>query len=201
MAPKTLHNSDPCKNRGMVRRFSIVLAACLAAAEPAFGVVDDTSQIPNIFKPQSTPAHSIFQLSLFVLIITTLIFIIVFSLLAYSVIKFRRRATDDGSEPVPVYGSNQVELAWTVIPALIVLVMFFATARVIHDTQDAAQPLGAIEVTAIGHQFWWEFRYPGLGVVTANELHARTVSRMDSRASEIRARERHVHGKRRTASF
>jgi cytochrome c oxidase subunit 2 len=171
MAPKTLHNSDPCKNRGMVRRFSIVLAACLAAAEPAFGVVDDTSQIPNIFKPQSTPAHSIFQLSLFVLIITTLIFIIVFSLLAYSVIKFRRRATDDGSEPVPVYGSNQVELAWTVIPALIVLVMFFATARVIHDTQGAAQPLGAIEVTAIGHQFWWEFRYPGLGVVTANELH------------------------------
>jgi cytochrome c oxidase subunit 2 len=32
-------------------------------------------------------------------------------------------------------------------------------------------PEGAIEVTAIGHQFWWEFRYPALGVVTANEMH------------------------------
>jgi len=70
-----------------------------------------------------------------------------------------------------VYGSNQVELAWTVIPILIVLVLFLATARVIHSIQDAPKPAGAIEVIAIGHQFWWEFRYPALGVVTANELH------------------------------
>jgi cytochrome c oxidase subunit 2 len=58
-----------------------------------------------------------------------------------------------------------------VIPVLIVLVLFFATARVIHATQGAAKPPEAIEVIAIGHQFWWEFRYPALGVVTANELH------------------------------
>jgi len=54
---------------------------------------------------------------------------------------------------------------------LIVLVLFMATARVIHAIQDAREPKGAIEVTAIGHQFWWEFRYPTLGIVTANELH------------------------------
>jgi cytochrome c oxidase subunit 2 len=62
-------------------------------------------------------------------------------------------------------------LAWTVIPILIVVVLFLATARVLHAVQDAPQPPGAIEVTAIGHQYWWEFRYPKLGVVTANELH------------------------------
>ena len=78
---------------------------------------------------------------------------------------------DDGREPPQVYGSNQVELAWTVIPVLIVLVLFLATARVIHSIQDAPEAAGAIEVIAIGHQFWWEFRYPALGVVTANELH------------------------------
>jgi cytochrome c oxidase subunit 2 len=50
-------------------------------------------------------------------------------------------------------------------------VLFLATARVIHAIQDAPKPAKAMEVTAIGHQFWWEFRYPGLGVVTANELH------------------------------
>ena len=64
-----------------------------------------------------------------------------------------------------------MELAWTVIPVLIVLVLFFATARVIQTIQDAAPPADAVQVTAIGHQFWWEFRYPTLGVVTANELH------------------------------
>ena len=57
------------------------------------------------------------------------------------------------------------------IPILIVVTLFMATARVIADIQKASRPAGAIEVVAIGHQFWWEFRYPGLKVVTANELH------------------------------
>ena len=89
----------------------------------------------------------------------------------YAIAKYRRRGDDDGREPPQVYGSNQVEIAWIVIPVLIVLVLFLVTARVIHSIQDAPQPPGAIEVVAIGHQFWWEFRYPALGVVTANELH------------------------------
>jgi cytochrome c oxidase subunit 2 len=96
--------------------------------------------------------------------------VIVFSLIAYAITKFRRRA-DDGPEPPQVYGSNQIEIAWTVIPVLIVLVLFMATARVIHAIEDAREPAGSIEVTVIGHQFWWEFRYPALGIVTANELH------------------------------
>jgi cytochrome c oxidase subunit 2 len=70
-----------------------------------------------------------------------------------------------------VYGSNQVELAWTVIPVLVVAALFMATARVIASVQKTARPDSAIEVVGIGHQFWWEFRYPALGVVTANELH------------------------------
>ena len=125
----------------------------------------------TIFSPVSTPASSIFGLSLFVLAVTAVIFTIVFSLLVYSIVKFRKRRDDDGHEPPQIYGSNQVELAWTVIPVLTVFVLFLVTARVIHSIQDAPQPPGAIEVVAIGHQFWWEFRYPALGVVTANELH------------------------------
>jgi cytochrome c oxidase subunit II len=70
-----------------------------------------------------------------------------------------------------VYGSAQIELAWTVIPILIVVVLFLATARVIHAIQDAPRPAATVEVAAVGHQFWWEFRYPALGLVTANELH------------------------------
>lgn len=125
----------------------------------------------NIFAPASTPARLIFDLSLFVLATTAAIFVVVFSLLVYSVVKFRKRLNDDGREPPQVYGSNQVELAWTVIPVLIVVALFMATARVIATVQDAAQPDNAIEVVAIGHQFWWEYRYPRLKVVTANELH------------------------------
>jgi cytochrome c oxidase subunit II len=134
-------------------------------------VFAQASQVPDIFKPASTPADSIHRLSVFVLVIAGLIFLVVFSLLVYAVGKFRHRASEDGREPPQVYGSNQMELAWTVVPVLIVLVLFFATARVIHSIQQAVPPPGTIRVTAIGHQFWWEFRYPELGVVTANELH------------------------------
>jgi cytochrome c oxidase subunit II len=125
----------------------------------------------SIFSPASTPASEIFGLSMLVLAVTGIIFVCVGSLLVYAVVNFRRRRDDDGSEPAPVYGSHQVELAWTIIPIIIVVVLFLASARVITTVQDAAQPPGATEVIAIGHQFWWEYRYPKLGIVTANELH------------------------------
>ena len=125
----------------------------------------------NIFAPASTPAKSIADLSVFVLVITGIIFVVVFALLVYSVVKFRGRAMDSGREPAQVYGSTQIELAWTIIPILIVVVLFLATARVIHAIEDAPEPAGAVEITVIGHQYWWEFRYPKLGIVTANELH------------------------------
>jgi len=124
----------------------------------------------NIFAPASTPTHSIFRLSLFVLAVTAAIFAVVFSLLVYVVVKFGQKADDD-REPPQVYGSNQVELAWTVIPILVVVALFMATVRVIGDTEKFVEPSTAIDVLAIGHQFWWEYRYPRLGVVTANELH------------------------------
>ncbi len=125
----------------------------------------------NIFDPASTPAQSIFGLSIFVLTTVAAIFIVVFSLLAYSVVKFRDRHDDDRSEPPQIYGSNQVELAWTVIPVLIVVGLFLATAHVIASIQNVERSPGSLEVVVIGHQFWWEYRYPDLKIVTANELH------------------------------
>jgi cytochrome c oxidase subunit 2 len=124
----------------------------------------------TIFAPASTPADAIAGLSFLVLEMTGVIFVVVSALLVYTLVRFRR-TRDDGPEPAQVYGSSQVELAWTVVPMLIVVVLFLATARVITRVQIAGRPDGAIEVVAVGHQFWWEYRYPGLNVVTANELH------------------------------
>src|SRR5271168_2101004 len=150
---------------------AVLLAGILLAASLCFAAPTEPSPLPSIFDPRSTPTKSIYQLSHFVLSVTGLIFAVVFGLLAYAVVKFRRRPGDDGREPAQVYGSTQIELAWTVIPVLIVVVLFLATARVVHAIEDAEQPTNAMEVTVIGHQFWWEYRYPALGVVTANELH------------------------------
>ncbi len=75
----------------------------------------------NIFAPESTPARSILDLSRFVLGITGVIFIIVATLLIYAIVTFRARSTSAGREPAQVYGSTQIELAWTIIPILIVV--------------------------------------------------------------------------------
>jgi cytochrome c oxidase subunit 2 len=126
---------------------------------------------PSTLAPASTPAHQIFDLSMFVLSITGGIFVVVGGLLAIALYRFRARNSDPLGEPAQIYGSTQIELAWTVIPILIVVVLFLTTARIIFAIQDAPRPKTALDVTVIGHQFWWEFRYPKYGVVTANELH------------------------------
>ena len=154
-----------------MRRALLTLAVLVSPATAWAASPSQPLSPTNIFAPISTPADAIFELSLFVLAVTTGIFVTVFGLLLYAVVRFRRNTNDDGSEPPQVYGSYEVELAWTIIPVLIVVALFLATARVIASVQHPAKPDDAVDVVAIGHQFWWEYRYPAFNVVTANELH------------------------------
>ncbi|MBT9330953.1 cytochrome c oxidase subunit II [Paracidobacterium acidisoli] len=158
-------------------RSLFILLLFLSAAGRAFA--DVAQNTPSIFAPSSTPSNEIFHLSLFVLGIVGGIFVVVGGLLAYAVIRFRARNQEDDTEPAQIYGSNQIELAWTVVPVLIVVVLFLTTARMIFAIQDAPKPQSALDVTVVGHQFWWEFRYPKLGIVTANELHVPLSSTSD----------------------
>ena len=128
-------------------------------------------QVTNIFKPHSTPGESIYQVSLLTLAICGAIFLVVAGLLIYTIIRFRNRPNDERVEPPQVYGSNQIELAWTVLPILVVFVLILVTARTISDVQNVTHPADSLNVTVVGHQWWWEIKYPGLGFVTANELH------------------------------
>jgi cytochrome c oxidase subunit 2 len=141
----------------------------VAAAAPVFG--QNVHPIANMFNPQATPADSVYNVSMLMLAVCASIFLVVAGLLAFTVVRFRRRKMDDGSEPAQIYGSNKIEVAWTVIPVLIVLVLSMATARSVVEVQNRHMPADALRVTVIGHQWWWEFRYPSLGIVTANELH------------------------------
>ena len=160
-----------------MRRGLLFLGVFLAHAMQAFandwGMGQANSKIDpaNMFRPVSTPAHEISTIAIFTLAITTAIFVIVSGLLTYSVVRFRSRRGDDGSEPPQVYGSGPVEFAWTAVPVLIVFVLILTTARSVYTVQAARRPPGAVAVRVVGHQWWWEFQYPELGIVTANELH------------------------------
>ena len=81
----------------------------------------------------------------------------------------RYRARPGAPEPKQIHGHTGLEIAWTIIPAIIVLFIAVPTVGGIFKTQAKPGP-GALQIEVIGHQWWWEFRYPQLGVVTANEL-------------------------------
>lgn len=160
-------------NRGLLRALrGLGTGVLLLLPRPAVAFADNPQAVPSIFAPASTPAANIFNLSLFVLAITGGIFVVVAGLLAFVIVRFRDRPEKhDDREPAQIFGSTQIELAWTVIPVLIVVVLFLTTARMIFAIQDAPKPPDTLDVTVIGHQYWWEFRYPKLGIVSANELH------------------------------
>jgi cytochrome c oxidase subunit II len=96
--------------------------------------------------------------------------IVVSAVLAIILLRFRRTPGADGL-PRQIRGHTALELAWTIAPALVLLIIAIPTIQVIFRTQSAAAPPNALVVTVRGWQWWWEFRYPSLGVVTANELH------------------------------
>lgn len=128
-------------------------------------------RITDIFDPQSLPAEMIMTTAMVVLWITLGIFVVVTTLLVFIVIRFRRKPTDDGSEPPQIYGSTNIELAWTVIPILITVVLILVTSRTIGEIQNKALPENTLQIRLVGHQWWWEIHYPELGIITANEIH------------------------------
>src|SRR5258705_3445673 len=132
-----------------------------------------------IYTPASPPAESIRNLSVLVLAITGVIFLIVEGVLFYCIWRFRRGASNK-TEPAQVYGSKPIEVAWTAAPALIVFVLVLVTMRTLWEVDvDLPKPQpydGALFVTVVGHQWWWEYQYDyyngeKLGFTTSNELH------------------------------
>jgi cytochrome c oxidase subunit 2 len=142
--------------------------------------------IANMFAPVSTPAFLIRDLSWLMLAVTGAIFVVVAYLLIHALVRFRTRRGEEDREPPQVYGSNSIEVAWIVVPLLIVVVLFLATTRTVFEIERAAAPGGALRVTVVGHQWWWEFRYPDLGIVTANELHIPLSERAERRLTFLR---------------
>jgi len=98
----------------------------------------------------------------------TLVFVLVEGALLYAVFRFRGKPGDP--EPDQIHGNTVVEVIWTVIPALILAMIAVPTVKAIFKENET--PKGdALTIEVVGHQWWWEFRYPEFNLTTANELH------------------------------
>jgi cytochrome c oxidase subunit 2 len=102
------------------------------------------------------------------LAISAALFALVTGWLLIALVRFRARPGDT-TEPPQTHGNRRLEIAWTALPALMLIGVFVLVVQTMHSV-NAAEP-GAIRLRIIGHQWWWEFRYLDLDVVTANEVY------------------------------
>ena len=143
------------------RATAVVIGLALTLAACASDAPMDT------LEPEGPIARKIDNLINPVFIVAGIIFLLVEGAAVFFVIRYRHRP--GRADPAQIHGNTRLEVLWTLIPALILFAVAIPTIRTIFDL--SRTPENPLNVTVVGHQFWWEYRYDDLGVVTANELH------------------------------
>jgi len=136
---------------------AVALAACSTAAYPN-----------SVFTHATEYNREIGSLFKILIWLGTAVFVVVELLLLYTIWRFRRRSDDD--RPEHVHGNTTMEILWTATPALLLAIIAVPSVRTIFRTQAKASA-DALQVEVVGHQWWWEFRYPQYKITTANELY------------------------------
>jgi cytochrome c oxidase subunit II len=136
---------------------SLLFAACSA---------EDNGQ--NSLRPDGPQAEKIDNLFIPVFWISVVVGVLVLTAVVVFALRFRYRSGKN-ENPKQIHGSTPLEIGWTIVPALILAVVAVPTVITIFDLNE--EPTGdVVNVTAVGKQWWWEFKYPEQDVVTANEL-------------------------------
>jgi cytochrome c oxidase subunit II len=157
------------------RRRKLLLAAVGLATLALVVAGCGPSNGQNSLDPKGVEAEKIDNLFWPVMIVAVIIGIFIFLAVLYCAIRFRRRA--DNERPKQIHGNTALEIGWTLIPAVILAVVAVPTVSLIFQLNEDPAP-DALEVTAVGKQWWWQFDYPAskgsTKVVTANEMHVPT---------------------------
>jgi cytochrome c oxidase subunit 2 len=125
-----------------------------------------TSWLPEA----AVPADQIDALFRFLAASSTALFIYVIGYLVYFSIAFRRRASDPPDAiGIQIHDNNKLELWWTVIPTIFVIVMAIFSVKIWYGIQ--VQPNSGLVVESIGHQWYYTFRYPDVHGEVTDEMH------------------------------
>jgi len=145
-----------------------LVRAALTVALVAFVAACAGNHPDSIFHPRTEFNRDVGHLFSILIWAGSAVFVIVELILLYTLFRFRHRAGQRA--PEQVHGNATLEILWTIIPALILVIIAIPTVQTIFKTQAQAKA-DALQVEVIGHQWWWEFRYPKYNIVTANELY------------------------------
>lgn len=147
-----------------LKRLASLPGALAVALAP--GIV--FAEVPSPFNPASPQAASIAQLFWIIIVIAVIIFVGVEGVIIYSAFAFRASRHPRAAQ---FSGSPRIEIIWTAIPALLLVVVLYLTIRTMAAAYPFTTASDPIEITALGHQWWWEFDYPNEKVVAVGEFH------------------------------
>jgi cytochrome c oxidase subunit 2 len=129
----------------------------------------------SIFRPASQNAAVISEFTLWFFGLSAVLFVLVEGFLLFTYFRFRKKKDDNGELPTQIEGDHRFEIGWTVIPFIILVVLFVislgALQTITSPPSSVAQGEEVVEIRAIGHRWFWEFDYPNDGIVTADEMH------------------------------
>ncbi|WP_301108186.1 cytochrome c oxidase subunit II [Sporosarcina sp.] len=132
----------------------------------------------STFQPAGQVAQDQFNLLLLASGIMLLVIVVVVAIFTIAIVRFRRSKLGEDHIPEQVEGSHTLEMVWTFIPILLVLILAVPTVYYTYKLGDV-QAMGAVDedgnaenlvVDVTAKLYWWEFEYPDLGIVTAQEL-------------------------------
>lgn len=139
-----------------------ILAILLLAMAPQHAY----AQPPSPLNPESQSAGEVAKLFWLILWIAIAVFVLVEGLLLFAVIRYRRR--EDDEEPEQVHGNATLEIMWTVVPSIIMAVLFALTLQTLQAQRNVPDNVMQIQVT--GQQWFWTFKYDN-GVSTSREVY------------------------------
>jgi cytochrome c oxidase subunit II len=124
----------------------------------------------NSLAPAGPVADKQAELYTLVFWIAAGVFVLVEGALVFALYRFRRRSADD--TPKQIHGNTRLEIAWTIVPALLLAGVAVPTLGTIFDLSGC--PGGSEQIEVVGHQWWWEVNYTEHEVTTSNEIHIPT---------------------------
>jgi cytochrome c oxidase subunit II len=145
----------------------MIRSAMLLVTALAMTACEQGDQFPQTtFRPVSEYGKLLNSVFYNTVVWTISILVIVVALILFAAVRFRERP--GAPMPKQIHGHTGLEIGWTILPAIAVVFITVPTVAAIFDTQ-RRPPENALTIEVIGHQWWWEFRYPEYGITTANE--------------------------------
>ncbi len=142
----------------MPSRRPLILTAVLAVIATGIGIA--LSYVIHWFPPAaSTQARNTDRLYHVLVIASIPIFVIVVTVILYSVWQFRMKPGEELKDGPPIHGNTRLEIIWTTVPALLLLGLVAYSFVVLHDNE-TRPPGPEVKVEVTGQQFFWSYKYP-----------------------------------------